>query len=123
MIGNLFKSRFGFQPLVGLLLVLLASGGCASNTPTVESSVRPGTEAASQGEQANKAISEAAKININSASIAELDKLELPGTKPSLSERIQGGRPYNTLDDLVSKKVISPEEFKLISELITTGKP
>ncbi|MCE2975559.1 MAG: helix-hairpin-helix domain-containing protein [Pseudanabaena sp.] len=60
------------------------------------------------------------KININTATNAELDKLELPGTKPSLSERIEGGRPYKQIDDLVTKKAISAEEFKLIQNLVTT---
>jgi DNA uptake protein ComE-like DNA-binding protein len=62
------------------------------------------------------------KININTAPIAELDKLELPGTKPSLSERIQAARPYATADDLVKKKAISPEEYALIKNLVTTEK-
>jgi len=60
------------------------------------------------------------KIDVNTASIAELDKLELPGTKASLSERIQAGRPYKQIDDLVTKKVISAEELKLIKSLVTT---
>ena len=60
------------------------------------------------------------KININKAPIAELDKLELPGTKPSLSERIQAARPYKTIDDLVTKKAISAEELGLIKSLVTT---
>ncbi|WP_055074247.1 helix-hairpin-helix domain-containing protein [Pseudanabaena sp. 'Roaring Creek'] len=59
------------------------------------------------------------KININTAPIAELDKLELPGTKPSLSERIQAARPYKTIDDLVTKKAISAEELGLIKSLVT----
>jgi DNA uptake protein ComE-like DNA-binding protein len=62
------------------------------------------------------------QINVNTASIAELDKLELPGTKPSLSERIQGARPYKTIDDLVKNKAISAEELALIKNLVTVDK-
>jgi DNA uptake protein ComE-like DNA-binding protein len=67
------------------------------------------------------AKSNKSKINVNTAPIAELDKLELPGTKPSLSERIQGVRPYKTINDLVTKKAISADELKLIKNLVTTG--
>lgn len=68
------------------------------------------------------AMTSSTKININTASIAELDKLELPGTKPSLSERIQGARPYSNSEDMVKKKAISKEELDLIKNLVTTEK-
>ncbi len=68
------------------------------------------------------AMTSSTKININTASIAELDKLELPGTKPSLSERIQGARPYSDSEDMVKKKAISKEELDLIKNLVTTDK-
>jgi DNA uptake protein ComE-like DNA-binding protein len=102
-------------------MVMLLLGGCGNNaTPeatTPGSADKPNAPATSSSPAA-----QSGKIDINSAAIAELDKLELPGTKPSLSERIQGGRPYKTLEDLVTKKVISEDEFKLIKELISTGK-
>jgi DNA uptake protein ComE-like DNA-binding protein len=106
---------------IGSCLGILALGGCtnpeATTTKTAEapSSSQPATTATSPNA--------AGKININKAPIAELDKLELPGTKPSLSERIQQGRPYTKAEDLVTKKVISPEELTLIKGLITTGEP
>jgi DNA uptake protein ComE-like DNA-binding protein len=91
-------------------------GGCSGGSTIANSGSGSGDAASTVASS-----STVAKIDINKAPIAELDKLELPGTKPSLSERIQGGRPYKTADDLVSKKVISQDELNLIKNLITVG--
>ena len=102
-------------PVTALLLSLALLSGCnkkppssspTAGAPTASSETKPAT---------------ASKVDVNSASIAELDKLELPGTKPSLSERIQGKRPYKSADDLVAKKAISADELKLIKGLIVVG--
>ncbi len=58
------------------------------------------------------------KIDINKAPITVLDQLEVKNTGPLLSERIQGGRPYKSIDDLTTKKVISKKEFEAIKNLI-----
>ncbi len=60
-------------------------------------------------------------ININTAPYEELEKLELPGTKPGLDHRIEEHRPYKTTEELVSKGAASQEEFDLIKDLITAG--
>ena len=60
-------------------------------------------------------------IDINKAPITELDKLEVKNTAELLSERIQAGRPYIKINDLVTKKVISPREFNAIKGLVTIG--
>jgi DNA uptake protein ComE-like DNA-binding protein len=112
----MIKSVFSRTHLVlsGLVFCLVANGCTSETTPEA-----PKPESAKPATTETKPA-KSSKIDINTAPIAELDKLELPGTKPSLSERIQGGRPYKQIDDLVSKKVISAEEFKLIQNLVTT---
>lgn len=113
------KSTYSFAPLLlsGLVFCLITSGCSNPEAPKAEANK---TAPASSSAPATPSAPKSSKIDINTAAIAELDKLELPGTKPSLSERIQGGRPYKQIDDLVTKKVISAEEFKLIQNLVTT---
>lgn len=108
---------------LGMLLAVLVLTGCGSKPDSSSTTTPPAeksTETNPKSETAPAATT--GKIDVNSASIAELDKLELPGTKPSLSERIQGGRPYRNADDLVGKKAISADEYKLIKGLIVVGK-
>jgi DNA uptake protein ComE-like DNA-binding protein len=103
--------------IFGVLLTVLVLTGCSSKP---KSSATTSSPAGKSSETAPAAST--SKVDVSSASIAELDKLELPGTKPSLSERIQGGRPYKSAEDLVGKKVISADEYKLIKNLIVVGK-
>jgi DNA uptake protein ComE-like DNA-binding protein len=115
-------------PTLGMLLAVLVMSGCNSKTESSSTTTPPAEKSTETTPATTTAKSEptpaaaTGKIDVNSASIAELDKLELPGTKPSLSERIQGGRPYKSADDLVGKKVISADEYKLIKDLIVVGK-
>jgi DNA uptake protein ComE-like DNA-binding protein len=114
-------------PTLGMLLAILVLSGCNSTSESSSTTPAPAksTETTASPTTPDKSAAPAAttsKIDVNSASIAELDKLELPGTKPSLSERIQGKRPYSTADDLVGKKAISADEYKLIKDLIVVGK-
>lgn len=57
------------------------------------------------------------KININSASEGELDKL--PGVGPVTAQKIIAQRPYQTIEELVSKKVVGEGTFSKIKEQIT----
>lgn len=120
-------TNFHQVPTAVMLLAILVLSGCNSSsksssptTPTAEKSAE--TKPATTPDKSETPPAATSKIDVNSASIAELDKLELPGTKPSLSERIQGKRPYQNADDLVAKKAISADELKLIKDLIVFGK-
>lgn len=55
-------------------------------------------------------------ININNASEAELDKL--PGVGEVTAQKIISGRPYGTIDELVSKKILSLSVFEKLKEKI-----
>lgn len=56
-------------------------------------------------------------ININTASESELDKL--PGVGPVTAGKIIGGRPYASLDELVSKKAVGKATFEKLKDLIS----
>ena len=56
-------------------------------------------------------------LNINTASSGELD--QLPGIGSVTAQKIISGRPYQTIDELVSKKVVSKSVFEKIKEKIS----
>jgi len=56
-------------------------------------------------------------INVNSASSRELESL--PGIGPVTAGKIIDNRPYSSIDELFSKKVVSSKIFDQIKEKIT----
>ena len=56
-------------------------------------------------------------ININTASLKELDSL--PGIGPVYGQNIIEQRPYSTIEDLRTKDVIPQKTFEKIKDLIT----
>ena len=55
-------------------------------------------------------------ISINSASAEELDKL--PGIGPVTAQKIIGNRPYISVEELLSKKVVSNPVYEKIKDLV-----
>ncbi len=56
-------------------------------------------------------------VNINLATAEELDAL--PGIGATIATKIIQGRPYNTINELVSKKVVNKGVFEQIKGLIS----
>ena len=56
-------------------------------------------------------------VSINTATQDELEAL--PGIGPVSANKIINGRPYTSLEELISKKIISSSTFEKIKELIT----
>lgn len=56
-------------------------------------------------------------ININIASEGELDSL--PGIGPVTAAKIINGRPYEAIEDLLSRKIVGTKVFEQIREKIT----
>lgn len=56
-------------------------------------------------------------ISVNSASESELDTL--PGVGPVTAQKIIAGRPYNTIEELVTKKAVGQSTFEKIKALIS----
>lgn len=61
-------------------------------------------------------VSTSGLININSASPSELDGL--PGIGPATAQKIIDNRPYASIEDLTSKKVVSSKIFEKIKDRI-----
>lgn len=106
------KFKFFACFLCALGLSVLIS--CSSQTVTNFSPPAPAENSAmSQMSHGGK------KININSAILSELDKLEAKLGVPALSNKIQGSRPYGKPEELVSKNVINQQQFEQIKEMVT----
>ena len=69
---------------------------------------------AGQGQVAG--VNSSASININSSTQSELESL--PGIGPVTASKIISGRPYQKVDDLLSKKIVSKAVFEKIKESI-----
>ena len=59
----------------------------------------------------------AGKVNINMATVEELDTL--PGIGPTMAQRVIEGRPYGSVDDITRVKGIGEATFEKLKDLIT----
>ena len=85
-----------------------------------ETSAPAGGSSLTQGSNGASAVmgeSTSGLININSASATELDAL--PGVGPATSQKIINSRPYEKIEDLVSKKAVGQSVFTKIKEKIS----
>ncbi|NLQ06474.1 ComEA family DNA-binding protein [Cylindrospermopsis raciborskii] len=104
----MIKHRYLILSIVACLVVCLSS--CGSQPPAGNSVTQTTSDMTHTGK---------GKININNAILSELDKLEGKLGVPALSNKIQASRPYGSTADLVSKKVITQEQFEQIKNLVT----
>jgi hypothetical protein len=115
------------QEYIKIAMIAFAASiviSACNNTPTTtktESNPNPATPtpAASTPDMAGMKHGGGKKININSAILSELDKLEAKLGVPALSNKIQAERPYKTPEELVSKKVIDQKQYDQIKDLVT----
>ncbi|MBD2531483.1 helix-hairpin-helix domain-containing protein [Nostoc flagelliforme FACHB-838] len=114
----MIKVRYICLTAAAALIVTLSS---CSSTPTAENpsapvASPPATEAVSSNSHSGHGGKE--KININTAILSELDKFEAKLGVPALSNKIQAARPYGSPEDLVTKKVITQEQFDQIKDQV-----
>ena len=100
--------------------IVISACNNITTTKTTETSppTNPATTAATP-EMAGMKHGGGKKININSAILSELDKLEAKLGIPALSNKIQAARPYKTPEDLVAKKVIDQQQFDQVKNLVS----
>jgi Helix-hairpin-helix motif len=67
----------------------------------------------------NRARAQVKKININSAILSELNKLEVKLGISALAHKIQTERPYLEIEDLIELRVIDRPQFDKIKDMVT----
>jgi flagellin-specific chaperone FliS len=109
--------RFLFLSITTALLVIVVS--CSQTPNTSNNSTQ--APAANTSTTATNSHNHSGKeqININTAILSELDKFEAMLGVPALSNKIQASRPYASPEELVSKKVVTQEQFDKIKDMVT----
>lgn len=107
--------RFLFLSITTALLVILVS--CSQPNTSNNSTPPPANTSTATNTSLGQSNKE--QININTAILSELDKFEAALGIPALSNKIQANRPYASPEELVSKNVISQEQFDQIKDQVT----
>ncbi|PSF33656.1 DNA uptake protein [Aphanothece hegewaldii CCALA 016] len=100
---------------------MMTLAGCSNNsTPTTSASPNTASPTATSSPTSmDHSMHGDKKININSAILSELDKLEAKLGVPALSNKIQASRPYGNTEELVSKNVITQEQYDQVKDMVT----
>jgi len=97
-----------------LMVILLAAGLAA---PAYAADPKP---ARTDAKTSTKSSASTAKIDLNSASVEELEAL--PGVGPATAKKIVAGRPYSRKDELVDKKIVSATTYGKIKDQIVASR-
>lgn len=114
---KMLMSIFRFLALFFAAAFLSVLISCSNQAPTASSS--PESTAQTSATTGQSMAHGGRKININSAILSELDKLEAKLGVPALSNKIQASRPYGKIEELVSKNVVNQAQFDQIKDMVT----
>jgi competence protein ComEA len=89
----------------------------APPAPAKTPSATTAPSSAKQSPSPSTKLAPGEKVNINTASQAQLEAL--PGIGPAKAQAIIGGRPYEKIEDIMKVKGIKQGVFNKIKDLIT----
>ena len=103
----------------GLVVPFVAFAQQTPQSTTPPATTPPAAAPAHERHHATKAHA-APKINLNTATKEEL--MTLPGVTEDTAEKVIAARPFKSKGQLVAKNIVTKEEFKKLSMMVTTGK-
>ena len=114
------------KPHISKVLLCLIAALSIFSVSAVSVSAEQGSRKSKRAERAEAAAAKRAdakadtnaKVDLNTASEKELDRL--PGVGPATAKKIVAGRPYNSVEDL-SKAGVSARTIKEIAPLVMTS--
>ena len=108
--------KYRYLYFLAILVNILVLSACNENKSPAPSAIAPSPTAS---DHAGMSHGMENKININNAILSQLDKLEAKLGIPALSNKIQASRPYGSIEELVSKNVLTQEQLDQIKDTIT----
>jgi DNA uptake protein ComE-like DNA-binding protein len=113
---------------ISLIIVLLSLlfAGCTQKQPNPDEIREKTADATAQLKSDTKAVVEGVReglsrdktVNLNTASEDQL--ITLPGVTHTRAARVIAGRPYDDPHDVVTKHILSEEEYKRIKDRVVT---
>jgi DNA uptake protein ComE-like DNA-binding protein len=110
------------------LFSLLVLAGCTSQTQNPDQLREQTAKATAELKSDAKAVAEGVKeglardktLDLNRASKDQLKIL--PGISPERADRIIAGRPYENAGELVTRHIVSQQEYDKIKDQVTAAK-
>ncbi len=109
---------------IALVAIFALTSGIAlaqDQATTTKTKTKTTQTKATKAEAKESAPKAGPKLDINTASKEDLEKL--PGIGPATSQKIVDGRPYQNKHELVTKKVVSQSEYSKIKDDIIAHQP